>query len=118
MSRPAHLVGSRTISGERETKNAKEGLLKMKRYGKYIGAVIAVAIVIAFAALSFGGVLGVPGSASDTAVMWRNSAPAGDTAVLWRNSAPAGDTAVLWRSSVIGAPVEEVAVLWRNSCDA
>jgi hypothetical protein len=89
----------------------------MKDYRKLIGAAILLAVVVAFAALSFGGVLNLPGSSNDVAVLWRNSItpPAEETAVLWRNSVtpPADDVAVLWRNSIT-PPAEELAVLWRD----
>ena len=92
----------------------------MKRYGRYLGAAIVLAIVVGFAALSFGGVLGLPSSSSDTAVLWRNNAvvePFGDTAVLWRNGPVqlVDDVAVMWRNSIVADPPGDVAVLWRNN---
>ena len=91
----------------------------MKRYGRYLGAAIVLAIVVGFAALSFGGVFAPSSSSSDTAVLWRNSIVAGpldDVAVMWRNSAErVDDIAVMWRNSIVADPPGDVAVLWRNN---
>jgi hypothetical protein len=85
----------------------------MKANRRLIGAAILLTIVVAFAVLSFGGVLNLPGSANDVAVLWRNSiTPAvQEVGVLWRNSiTPAvEEVGVLWRNSIIPA-VEDVAV--------
>jgi hypothetical protein len=86
----------------------------MKKHRKLIGAAILLAVVVAFAAVTFGGVFSLPGSSSDVAVLWRDSVvrPPVDTDVLWRDSVtpPPVDVAVLWRDSVT-LPLLDVAVL-------
>lgn len=91
----------------------------MKKHKKLIGAALLLAVVVAFAALSFGGAVNLTGPSNDVAgVLWRNSVtPAAEevAGVLWRNSMPpaAEELAVLWRDSVAPAG-EELAVLWRD----
>ena len=92
----------------------------MKKRIAYLGAAVALVIVVAVASLSFCGVLGSPSSSSDVGVPWRSStvSHSTDVAVLWRSSVKTdanGTVAVLWRSSVVANPLDKVAVLWRSS---
>ena len=96
----------------------------MKRFAKHLAVGLILATVVAIAAVSFSGLLGVSTSHEDVGVLWRSnavSAPREEVSVLWRSfavPAPAGDVAVLWRSNVVASPQQDVAVLWRASCSA
>ena len=97
----------------------------MKRFAKHLAVGLILVTVVAIAAVSFSGLLGVSTSHEDVGVLWRSnavSAPREEVSVLWRSfavpPAPAGDVAVLWRSNVVASPQQDVAVLWRASCSA